>query len=703
MGKIFRMLMMLFVLVSFLALPQVGLAEEYAPGEEVGKEKEEKKKEEAKKEEKIKEEKKATKLEEIVVESKRLVKEQGKVTIKSEGLPSQVQVITKEDIERLVVRDDIDLFRKVPGVRAFSWGQGDVGVQNIAMRGFSSGGDVAMLIDGVPQNFPSYGGGRMADFPWLTPGTIERIEVLKGPFSALYGNYAQSGVINIITKNRDTSPSSSLQVGSFGTSRATAIISKETWSPALFLVYDWQRADGYRDNSDYDKLSLFNKVTLPLRDGNLSLRFNYYKSDYNSPGYLFIDDVKRGIVDRKSAFAPTDGGKQRRYSLVANYSPFGKEEGLYVDAYAESWEIERFYTFQVYPSQQSFFDDRKIFGGRAFYNLAFKEFAAITAGVETRYDDADMPLYKTTDRQRTSTISDYRTKQLNIAAFLQAQTRPFDILKIVGGIRYDYFDIDIENKTVPAYSGGANPSIFSPKIGFVLTPTKNFNIFANKGFGFRSPATQEMSPPTTKGKKNLDLECAQVDTWDIGFNTTLFEKLFLAFDYYQTDMEREIRFVAGEATNIGKTQRDGYEVETKLYVTPGIVLFASYAWVDAKVKNPVNPGQDRVTGVPKNIISCGIETTKELGRGKLQADLYYQYRSSQPIGYRKGETTAVESPPYDIYNLRLAYEVKNWSFSVATAYQPREYSSDGVVLWLDKLTFCPRPEWDVTAGVKYQF
>ncbi len=119
-------------------------------------------------------------------------KPKGSLTIEASGLPAAVTVIGREEIERTNVgRDYTDLLRRVPGINAYSFGQGDIG-SPIKMRGFTGtgahGGDVAIYIDGVPQNFPSanQGGPGMSDLSWLTPDMIERIEVIKGPFSAVY-------------------------------------------------------------------------------------------------------------------------------------------------------------------------------------------------------------------------------------------------------------------------------------------------------------------------------------------------------------------------------------------------------------------------------------------------------------------------------------------------------------------------------------
>jgi len=224
-------------------------------------------------------------LPEIVVEAEQLVEDKAKVSIKSETLPSQVQIITKEDIERLDAKDFLDIFRKTPGVHIRPYVQGDVGNGfQIRGHGMSHGQNVAIFIDGVPQNYPSVaqGGNGMAEVSWLTPELIERIEIIKGPFSALYGNFALGGVVNIITKRKDTSPLVSVSGGSFGAHRGLVMISKETWQPTPLVSFEYYSIDGYRDNSDYRKMLFFPKITLPILDGNLSARLSYYKSDWRA-------------------------------------------------------------------------------------------------------------------------------------------------------------------------------------------------------------------------------------------------------------------------------------------------------------------------------------------------------------------------------------------------------------------------------------
>ena len=442
------------------------------------------------------------------------------VSLGATSLPAQVQTITPQNIQQLVVqRDYANLFRQSAGVKAINYGQGQIGTM-INMRGFksSAGNEVAIFIDGVPQNYPCLTMNHGAsEISWLSPELIEKIEIIKGPFSSLYGDFALGGVINIVTKRSDPTPSVKAEGGSFGYFRALGIISSEAWIPTPLLAEDYYTIDGYRDNSQLSQWSPFNKVSYPLWGGVLSLRYNYFYSDWGAPGYWPIDWVKSGIVNRRQAYNPTDGGRNELYQLVLNYAPACGERGLYVTLYGADFHHKRFYKFlPVTGSQSGRQDDRRYWGGRVYYNLVFGDMGSLTVGAETRQDSGETQQYTTVNRQRNTTTYDYNMGLSNWAAFLQGQIKPVENLKIVGGVRWDSFMQDFDNLVRPQNSGKGFPFIQSPKIGFVFTPIINFNIFGNIGCGFRSPSNMEMSPYKANTTPNFSLQPAAVQTYDVG-------------------------------------------------------------------------------------------------------------------------------------------------------------------------------------------
>lgn len=639
---------------------------------------------------------KVTLIPEIEVVGEAVQKEKSEISIKSEALPSAVQVITGEDLEKMNVRHYTDFYRKVPGMKVIHMGQGEVG-DRLGTRGYWNG--YAVFVDGVPLNMAHHmhlhG---LADAAWLLPEMIERIEVIKGPFSALYGNFALGGVINIITKKVDKSPSIGAEAGSYGLLQGVAVISNSEWSPTPFLVYEAYTKDGYRDNSNLTRYNLFNKLTMPLWDGKLSIRANYVKREWGAAGYLSIDDVKKGLVKKTDTVNSTDDGDSEYYNLVLNYSP-KSEEGFHGTLYLAVEDFNRVATFLPAPQRREH-NKRTFYGWNILYNYLPAKNLSLIVGTDGRYDDGSVRRHNTINRTTiTSTTHDWDVKELSVGLFAQAQWKPVAFLKLTGGIRYDRFDFDIENKIRPNNSGEGDTYIVSPKIGFVITPMKNLNIFANKGLGFRSPYVGEMSP-NDRDYRNFNLKPAKVDTWDIGFNTTLFDKVYFGFDYYKTDMEREIRTVGAENINIGKSRRNGYEAEVKFYATNEITLFANYAWVKARIKNPAVAGQDRVTNVPEDYMTAGIEWTKNLGnKQSLSIDIYTQIYGKTPLN----AAGSVMRDSFGKYFAKVQYKKSNITFYAGAIYHPEEYISEGQFIVNNINVYDPKPKWDLNAGIKYHF
>ncbi len=237
-----------------------------------------------------------------------------------------------------------------------------------------------------------------------------------------------------------------------------------------------------------------------------------------------------------------------------------------------------------------------------------------------------------------------------------------------------------------------------------MTPTDNFNIFGNIGLGFRSPLNTEVSPYSAGSKANYGLDPASVRTYDIGCNTTVFGNLYLAADYYHTYLEREIVTINLQPVNVGNTVSKGYELEAKYYPSEHLDFFCSYAWVDAKVVDPIKPGQYYVPYVPEHLIKAGVTMKWDFGPyGNVLADLYYEYHSGAPVYKNSTAQIPLYAPDYDVYNMKLTYAGRGWSSFLSARCQPREYSSSYFTVNAGLLTCDPPPMWEFDAGLKYAF
>jgi len=157
---------------------------------------------------------------------------------------SSVSVITHDEIERSGAGGILDALRAVPGL-AITQNGGPGGTATIRLRG-ANAGQTLVLVDGVRINDPSTTAAEV-DFGMISPTDIERIEILRGPQSALYGSDAMGGVISIITRRGDGKPRHSLSIGggSYGTfeTRAASSGSAGAWRYAASVT--GYKTDGF--------------------------------------------------------------------------------------------------------------------------------------------------------------------------------------------------------------------------------------------------------------------------------------------------------------------------------------------------------------------------------------------------------------------------------------------------------------------------
>lgn len=641
---------------------------------------------------------KTTILPDVEVTETAAISSKQQVSIAAETLPVNVQVIDREQIEQLPSAHYLDLFRKLPGMVNARYGQGDI-ADNFGMRGFDGdhGSQTAIFIDGVPINTPNHQHAHgLADIGWLLPEMIERIEVIKGSFSALYGNFAQAGVINIITKKSDSS-SVGLSLGTYGTQRAVGVYSQalqqNTYTP--FLVYEAQKTEAYRDNSGYERYNAFNKVSFPVGDNLLSIRAHAVKRQWDAAGYASLNDILNNKISRTTATNLSDGGDSRYTNLVLNYAPQRGEAGLHGTLYAASEVLDRFATFDFNAPQRHDHNDRDYAGWNVFYNWVMQKNASVIFGTDGQYDQGNRQRFQANNRATYATLNDYRSKQLATGIFTQAQWKFADPFKLVGGARYDYFNIDITNRLNPANSGKATPQTFSPKIGLVYTPLSQVEFFTNYGKGFRTPAASEFSPNT--GKANFDLGISPTHSWDLGVNLRPVPQIKISANYYQTRTEHEIRFLGDEPRNVGATRREGYELQSHWQLNKSLAVFANYAQVKARVRDAAM-GQDFVAGVARNDMQAGIEWHSFVQGHAVNLELFMQHFGKAPLN----ETASIERPSFNRYVSKLTWARKNVSSFIQVNFQPQQNVSEAA-FDIDGYRFDPKPRWDVLVGMKYQF
>ncbi|MBU2221761.1 MAG: TonB-dependent receptor, partial [Candidatus Omnitrophica bacterium] len=231
-------------------------------------------------------------LERIVVTASRMEEDYSDIA-------RQVDVVTAKDIERSGSKNVADALTGITSVNISNYG-GPGAAKNIRMRG-STSAQVLVLVDGRPVNNPRDGSVELNDIPLEN---IERIEVMRGPGSSLYGSGAMGGTVNIITKNPPKEKQKTEISSSFGTART--YIEKFSHGARInrfgyLLNEGYQRSDGFRDNADYNERDFNGKFEYELnKENNLSLSSGFFRSRAGIPGKVDAPDPDDKQFTRKN-------------------------------------------------------------------------------------------------------------------------------------------------------------------------------------------------------------------------------------------------------------------------------------------------------------------------------------------------------------------------------------------------------------------
>ncbi|UCE26469.1 MAG: TonB-dependent receptor, partial [Candidatus Coatesbacteria bacterium] len=210
-------------------------------------------------------------------------------------VPFGVDVITGAEMSLLEPDDLGDAVVAAPGVRVREWG-GLGAVSSIAVRG-GKGNETLVLIEGQPINNPQGGDVNISSIPL---GDVERVEILSGASSALYGADAAAGVVNVVTGGRADEPEFHLD-SSYGT--YNTFKGEVRGGAPLGLAWaafggDYKRSDGYRRNDDYEGRTFFAGSICELTPNHeVSGRLQFYKSEVGSPGPLSFEDTTARLRD----------------------------------------------------------------------------------------------------------------------------------------------------------------------------------------------------------------------------------------------------------------------------------------------------------------------------------------------------------------------------------------------------------------------
>lgn len=508
-------------------------------------------------------------------------------------LPMTVSVVGRQKLaENFRSQVLPTLTEQVPGLFVTSRGVLGYGVSagaagGIKVRGVGSGASLLVLIDGVPQ----YAGLMGHPIPDAYQTMLaDRVEVVRGPASLLYGSNAMGGVVNIVTRQLHADGSktaATLQGGSYGTIEGGITNTTRKGRAESILGFNYSHTDGHRSNASFSQYSGFAKLGYAISShwratGDISLTH----FDAENPG-----EVSSPLTDNDSRIT-------RGMASVALANAYGRTEGAVRVFY--NWghhEINDGYGPGEQPQEALYMHDDMMGGVSVYQSASLFRGNRVTLGFD--YQHFGGRAWNEDLRDRTESVIGDK-EQDEVAGYAELRQDLWPWLTIDAGLRVDHHS---QSGTELVPQGG---------LTFRLSPSADLKALVSKGF--RNPTIREMYmfPPA-----NDALEPERVVSYEMAYAQRLLgDRLRLGANVFYLKADNIIETVraGGRPRNVntGEMENWGVELDAACDVTRALRLNANYSFLD--MNHPV-------TGAPGHKLYVGAGYTA--GRFALVTGLQY--------------------------------------------------------------------------------
>ncbi len=557
-----------------------------------------------------------------------------------------------------------ELLEVVPGVIATQH-SGSGKANQFFLRGFNldHGTDFATFFDGVPVNFRSHGHGQgYTDLNFVIPELVEEIDYRKGPYRADVGDFGSAGAAFMTTYDRLPDSLALFTYGQYDYVRGLAASNFDVGEGDLIVALEGRtNQDPYALDANLLHLNGFAKWTVPLADGTLRASATGYHATWNSTDRIpdraigspnpAINVARLGYID------PDLGGETTRIGANAVWEQDD-------DAPLSLATYFLYYDFDLYSNFTYFLDDpingdefqqkdrRFVWGARAGQDFSLELFdrpVDIQTGFETQLDRiTDLGLFKTDERRRVSTTRNDNVTQWSGALYSEALYSPLDWMTLLAGVRGDLYAFDVDTVAgvgASANSGNDVDGLVSPKLGMIVRPHEQVELYLNGGGGFHSNdargTTIQIDPATGESVSAVDPLARQWGT-EFGARWQPDSRFHLTSVVWFLTSESELVFVgdAGTTEPKGSSKRHGVELTAFVRPIDWLALDASYSWSDGRFDD-LPRGQDRIPGGLEHVIAAGATVTAGPFTSSLRLRHFESYPLVEDNTQRAASTTLV--------------------------------------------------------------
>ncbi len=539
------------------------------------------------------------------------------------NIPMTISVVNRREIEESSESALLPvLSERIPGMFVTERGVTGFGVASggsggITMRGIggSPTTEVLVLIDGHPQ-YMGIMGHHLPDA--YVASDVEKVEVIRGPGSILYGSNAMGGVINIITRKQEKegwNANARLMYGSHNTQKymGNGGIKKEKYD--VFFSLNRDRTDGHRDRSDFEITNAYLRSGYRFSDA-LRLWADVSVASFNAqnpgtesqPMFDNIADIVRGV-----ASATLENNLASGNGALKVFYNFGNHK------------INDGYTGGGNPRDFRFRSTDYNFGAMLYQTFRPLQGNLITVGTDfKRFGGHARNRYE--DNRPDVNLAD--TSLYELAGYLIVQQTLFEKLTLNGGIRLDHNE-SFGNEWIP-------------QIGIAYRPYSHTVFKGSFSKGFRSPTLRELYYRAAWAAANPDLKPERLLNWEASVGRTFADVLFIELTGFLSKGNNLIQPVSTDEgmknRNTGDFLNRGIEVQLKWQAKKNLELQGNYSYLDLNKK---------ILFAPKQKLSLFASYQLK----KWNMSLSYQYIDD--LYSVTGENSKKES--YGLWNARISY------------------------------------------------
>ena len=598
-----------------------------------------------------------------------------------ERVPANVTVIDEEEIRNSNAKTVVDLLRSEEGVVVRDL-LGNGKSSQVDLRGFGEAGpyNTLVLVDGRRVNEIDLSG---VDWTQIPLGQIERVEIVRGTGTVLYGDNASGGVINIITKipSKALKGEAGVTVGSFDRHKEEAYVSGGNEDIAASLFASYEDTDGYRDNNDFRARDFGGRVVF---DASESLGFNlsgsHHADDYGQPGAISeaqLDD------DRKAARFPFDDAEivdqylklgveldlERSGSIVTDFSWREREsESQFVDfASSEERETE---TWAITP--------RYTWTGELFNRSN-----TLIAGVDLYRSEQDLDTFFGVPLMRSGLSKVERDSR---GFYVNDDFSLLENLVVSAGVRHERVSYDISKQdltgSLPSLDDTATERENAYSIGLTLLYGEGSSTFLRVNRSFRFPLLDELVVTDFFAGEigvSPDLKPQTGNHYEVGVRQHVTPDIQARVTLFRAEIEDEIflnRFPSFSNENHPETLHQGVEVGTMADLLKNLTLHGNYTYTKATFEKDPYKNND-IPAVPRHKANLGLRIFDFVPGLVFSAD-YNHVGSSYAISDQANAFEKLDE--YYTIDARLSYAWKSIkAFVGVNNLTDQEYSETAVL------------------------